>query len=81
MILKHNKSSLILPKGVMEKKVIYQRGRDEKENSLLCLWVGLIRFRLYSGLLVFFLGFTFVVFNMQLLRNTRFGVNTNAEHA
>lgn len=32
------------------------------------------------GLLVLFLGFWFVVSNMQLLRNTYFGVNTNAEH-
>ena len=65
----------------MEKEVIYQRGRDEQENSLLCLWVGLTRFRLYSGLLVLFLGFRLVVFDMQLLQNTCFGVNTNAEHA
>lgn len=56
-------------------------------KALFCFWVSRAQFLLFPNcsctLLVLFVGFwmnCFVVFDMQLLRNTYFGVNTCTVH-
>ena len=42
MILEHNKSSLILSKGVMEKEVIYQRGQGVRRTPCSASFLSII---------------------------------------